>query len=189
MSRDQHAIQESAPGIEHIDGLYGYALVLTRNRTDAEDLVQETYVRAIRAMGQLRHDSNVKGWLFTILRNIWLNELRQRRKAPESVDVEADERTSNLVDESLKNPHEEYVGKLEQRHVREAIQQLPEEAREIILLREWEELSYQEIATVLDCPVGTVMSRLARARAKLRELLCAHLQDSYPCPERVKVTG
>jgi RNA polymerase sigma-70 factor (ECF subfamily) len=131
-------------------------------------------------MGRLRDDSNVKGWLFTILRNIWLNEVRQRRRAPESVDVEADVRTSNLIDESAKSPHDIYVANLERHHVREAVQQLPEEAREIILLREWEELSYQEIATVLDCPVGTVMSRLARARSKLKDLLSSLLQSSYP---------
>lgn len=71
------AKHESTTGIEHIDGLYGYALALTQNRSDAEDLVQGSYVRAIRAMGRLRDDSNVKGWLFTILHNIWLNELRQ----------------------------------------------------------------------------------------------------------------
>ena len=180
MSPKQDARQECNEGIIHIDGLYGYALVLTRNRSDAEDLVQETYVRAIRAMGRLRPDSNVKGWLFTILRNIWLNEIRQRRRAPESVDVEADERTSNLVDEGAKSPHDVYVENLERHHVRQAIQQLPEEAREIILLREWEELSYQEIATVLDCPVGTVMSRLARARSKLKDLLSSLLKSSYP---------
>lgn len=180
MSTDPHAKKECAPGIEHVDGLYGYALVLTQNRTDAEDLVQETYLRAIRAMGRLRDDSNVKGWLFTILRNIWLNEARRRRKAPESVDVEADERISNLVDVSTEGPHEAYVSKLQRRHVRLALQQLPEEAREVILLREWEQLSYQEIATVLDCPVGTVMSRLARARSKLRDLLSSLLQSGYP---------
>jgi RNA polymerase sigma-70 factor, ECF subfamily len=180
MSFDSQANQESDAGIEHIDGLYGYAIVLTQNRTDAEDLVQETYVRAIRAMGRLRNDSNVKAWLFTILRNIWLNELRQRHKAPEVVDVERDERTSNLVDESAESPHDVYVAKLERHHVRKAMQKLPEEAREVILLREWEGLSYQEIATVLACPVGTVMSRLARARSKLRELLSAILKSSYP---------
>jgi RNA polymerase sigma-70 factor (ECF subfamily) len=178
----------TSAGIEHIDGLYGYALVLTQNRTDAEDLVQEAYVRAIRAMGHLRDDSNVKGWLFTILRNVWLNELRQRRKASESVDVEADKRTSSLIDENVESPHDAYVGKLERRHVRAAIQKLPQEAREVILLREWEQLSYQEIATVLDCPVGTVMSRLARARSKLRDLLCALLPSSYPCGERTETT-
>jgi RNA polymerase sigma-70 factor (ECF subfamily) len=180
MPSPQYSREENTAGIEHIDGLYGYALVLTQSRTDAEDLVQETYVRAIRAMGRLRDGSNVKGWLFTILRNIWLNELRQRRRAPEIVDVEADERTANLADEDAKNPHDAYVDKLERQHVRAAIQQLPEDAREVILLREWEELSYQEIATVLDCPVGTVMSRLARARLKLRDRLSSLLQSSYP---------
>jgi RNA polymerase sigma-70 factor, ECF subfamily len=188
MFPDPQAKKDCNSGIEHIDGLYGYALVLTRNRTDAEDLVQETYLRAIRAMGRLRDDSNVKGWLFTILRNIWLNELRQRRKAPEILDVEADERTSVLADESTEGPHDVYVAKLERRHVRAAIQQLPEEAREVILLREWEGLSYQEIATVLDCPVGTVMSRLARARAKLRDLLCKLLPSSYPCGDTAEAT-
>lgn len=188
MSFPRYAKHECAAGIEHIDGLYGYALVLTQNRADAEDLVQETYVRAIRAMGRLRADSNVKGWLFTILRNIWLNELRQRRKAPEMVDIEADAETPSLLDGSTTSPHDAYVGALERRHVREAIQHLPEEAREVILLREWEELSYQEIATVLDCPVGTVMSRLARARSKLRDLLCALLPNNYPCGESAEAT-
>jgi RNA polymerase sigma-70 factor, ECF subfamily len=188
MSFPQHARKDRNSGIEHIDGLYGYALVLTQNRSDAEDLVQETYVRAIRAMGRLRDDSNVKGWLFTILRNIWLNELRQRRKAPEVLDVEADESAANLVDEKALNPHDFYVGDLDRRYVRAAIQKLPEEFREVILLREWEELSYQEIATVLDCPVGTVMSRLARARAKLRDLLCSFLPQGFPCEERTGAT-
>jgi RNA polymerase sigma-70 factor, ECF subfamily len=188
MSPDPQAKQNRSSGMEHIDGLYGYALVLTQNRTDAEDLVQETYVRAIRAMGRLRDDSNVKGWLFTILRNIWLNELRQRRKAPESVDVESDEIISSLSDDSARNPHDVYVQKLERRHVRRAIQQLPDEAREVIVLREWEQLSYKEMATVLDCPVGTVMSRLARARSKLRDLLCSLLPQLYPCPERTEAT-
>jgi RNA polymerase sigma-70 factor, ECF subfamily len=188
MSPEPRAKQKCDAGIEHIDGLYGYALVLTQNRTDAEDLVQETYLRAIRAMGRLRDDSNVKGWLFTILRNIWLNELRQRRKAPENVDVETDEKISSLSDDKAMNPHDAYVQGLERRHVRRALQQLPEEAREVILLREWEQLSYQEMATVLDCPVGTVMSRLARARSKLRDLLCLLLPQLYPCPERTEAT-
>jgi RNA polymerase sigma-70 factor, ECF subfamily len=173
-------------GLEHIDGLFGYALVLTRNRVDAEDLVQETYVRAIRAMGRLRPGSNVKGWLFTILRNVWLNELRQRRKAPESVDIETDDRTLHAADENTMSPHDAYVSGIERGEVRKAIEQLPAEAREVILLREYEELSYEEIAGVLDCPVGTVMSRLARARMKLKKLLGPVVPNAYP---RVAGTG
>jgi RNA polymerase sigma-70 factor (ECF subfamily) len=165
-----------AAGIEHIDGLYSYALVLTRNRSEAEDLVQETYVRAIRAMGRLRAGSNVKSWLFTILRNIWFNQLRQRRTA--KVVAMDGEGSAMDIAETAKDPYAFYVSKMEHEQVREAIQQLPADFREIILLREFEELSYQEIAVILDCPAGTVMSRLARARAKLRTLLSAAIKTS-----------
>jgi RNA polymerase sigma-70 factor (ECF subfamily) len=165
-----------AAGIEHIDGLYSYALVLTRNRSEAEDLVQETYVRAIAAMGRLRTGSNVKSWLFTILRNIWFNQLRQQRTA-KLVAMDDEENTMDIA-ETAKDPYAFYVSNMEHQQVRDAIQQLPVDFREIILLREFEELSYQEIATILDCPAGTVMSRLARARAKLRALLSAALVTS-----------
>jgi RNA polymerase sigma-70 factor (ECF subfamily) len=161
--------------IEHIDGLYSYALVLTRNNSDAEDLVQETYTRAIGAMERLRTGSNVKGWMFTILRNIWLNHLRRRRTAPEMVSIDGDENNAVAVLETSRDPLAHYVSKMERDKVREAIQQLPVDFREIILLREYGELSYQEIAKILDCQVGTVMSRLARARSKLRTLLLAIL--------------
>ena len=171
---------DESPSIEHIDGLYGYALVLTRNRSDAEDLVQETYVRAIQAMKHLKANSNVRAWMFTILRNIWLNELRRRRMAPEVVDIHADLRTSSVEDNSTRNPHDSYVDQVERYHVRKAIQELPGKAREIILLREFEDLSYQEIAIVLDCPVGTVMSRLARARSKLKDILHPYYTFDIP---------
>jgi RNA polymerase sigma-70 factor (ECF subfamily) len=156
---------------EYVDGLYSYALVLSRNRTEAEDLVQETCLRAIRAMDRLRPDSNAKSWLFTILRNIWFNQLRQWRTAPEIVELDLDGDGPNKAVDTGKDPHATYVSNIERQQVRTAIQQLPVEFREIIILREYEELSYQEIAAVLECPLGTVMSRLARARAKLRDLL------------------
>jgi RNA polymerase sigma-70 factor (ECF subfamily) len=160
-----------ALGSEHIDGLYSYALVLTHNHAEAEDLVQETYVRAIPAIGRLRPDSNIKAWLFTILRNIWFNQLRKRRSDPQMVQPDME---GGLIDNLVnpgKNSYEIYAGKLEAQRVRTAIDQLSLEFREVILLREFEELSYQEIATLLNCPQGTVMSRLARARSKLRALL------------------
>jgi RNA polymerase sigma-70 factor (ECF subfamily) len=156
--------------------LYSYALVLTRNRSEAEDLVQETYVRALGAMGRLRADSNVKSWLFTILRNTWFNQLRQQRTA-KLVALDGEENAMDIA-ETAKDPYALYVDKMEHAQVRQAIQQLPAGFREIILLREFEELSYQEIATILDCPAGTVMSRLARARASLRMLLSAVLRTS-----------
>lgn len=160
----------------HMDGLYRYAMVLSRNPTVASDLVQETFVRALGAKNCLRSDSNVKSWLFTILRNVWLNELRRSRSAPPTVELDVDEKTVELAVEKAKDPHAEYVSKVEREKVRDAIQQLPLDFREVIVLREYEEMSYQEIASFLDCPAGTVMSRLARARSKLRELLSEALR-------------
>src|SRR5215469_8227329 len=160
-------------GIEYIDSLYSYAMVLTRNHAEAEDLVQETYVRAIPAMGRLQPESNIKGWLCRILRNAWLNQLRKRRTAPESMLSGAEDGTVVDVAEPSKDAYYTLVSKIDTERVRAAIQALPPNFREIILLREFEELSYDEIASLLDCPVGTVMSRLARARSKLRALLVA----------------
>ena len=165
--------QPQMMGIEYLDGLYSYAMVLTRNHAEAEDLVQETYIRAMQAMRRLRADSNIKSWLFTILKNIWLNQLRKRRNAPQMVEIEAGDDVANNIAEPSKNSHDLYVSKLEAEQVRAAIQQLPVEFREIILLREYEDLSYREIASVLHCPLGTVMSRLGRARARLGALLAA----------------
>jgi RNA polymerase sigma-70 factor (ECF subfamily) len=166
---------EDVAVLEYMNTLYGYAMVLTRNRSEAEDLVQETYVRAMIAMRRLRAGSNIKSWLLVIMRNIWLNELRRQRKIPKMVEIDVDEATANVVVETSKGPQALYESKLEREQVREAIQHLPVDFREVILLREYEELSYQEIASVLGCPVGTVMSRLARARSKLRPLLSSML--------------
>ena len=159
--------------LEHADGLFTYAMALTRNFFEAEDLVQETYVRALEAMGRLREHSNVKAWLYTILRNIRLNQVRQRRTTPKLVELDAYENAADLAVDSARDPHALYVNKLEKQQVRVALHQLSEEFREIIVLREYADLSYQEIATLLNCPLGTVMSRLARARCKLGTLLSA----------------
>jgi RNA polymerase sigma-70 factor, ECF subfamily len=164
-------------GIEYLDGLYGYAMVLTRNHVEAEDLVQETYIRAIQAMARLRADSNIRGWLFTILRNVWFNQLRKRRNGPQMIEIDAEDGVSSNIVEPSKDSYDLYVSKTETEQVQAAIQELPIRFREIILLREFEELSYKEIGSILDCPVGTVMSRLGRARAKLRTLLEATLKD------------
>ena len=159
--------------LEHADGLFTYAMALTRNFFEAEDLVQETYVRAIEAMGRLREHSNVKAWLYTILRNIRLNQVRQRATSPKLVELDAYENAADLAIDSGRDPHALYVNKVEKQQVQAALHQLSEEYREIIALREYADLSYQEIATLLNCPLGTVMSRLARARSKLGTLLSA----------------
>ncbi len=160
-----------APLSFYMDGLYGYAMVLTGDATVAADLVQETYVRATEPMGPLREDSNVKAFLYTILRDIRLYQLRQHRTRPRLPELDADENTADLVIETAKDLHVLSVSKVEVNQVREGIMRLPLKFREVILLREYGELSYQEIATLLDCAPATVMSRLATARSKLRTLL------------------
>jgi RNA polymerase sigma-70 factor (ECF subfamily) len=176
--------QADAIGVEYVDGLYSYAMVLTRNHAEAEDLVQETYVRAIQAMGRLRPDSNMKGWLFTILRNIWFNQLRKWRNGPQMVEIEVGDGGANSIVEPSKDSYDVYVSKMEAEQVRAAIRELPADFREIILLREYEDLSYLEIASILDCPLGTVMSRLGRARAKLRAALSETLKGADSPSER-----
>lgn len=154
-----------------IDGLYGYAFSLARNRSDAEDLVQETYMRATVAAARLRPEANMKAWLFTILRNLWLNQLKRSRKTVYVEYTDMNSFESNAALQSRHDPHFLFAQKAECEEVRRAIQRLPVNHREILLLREYQELSYEQIAKVLECPIGTVMSRLGRARAKLGTLL------------------
>lgn len=162
--------------LEHLDALYGFAMTLTHDRGEAEDLVQETYLRAVRAFGQLIPDSNLKGWLFTIMRNVWLNQLRHARAGPHFVELDRDrEQMSELLTQPSDNPYEIYLRKARRDEVRTAIHSLPRPYRQVVVLRDIEGFSYQQIARILGCPAGTVMSRLGRARQRLR-----HLLDSGP---------
>lgn len=158
-----------------MDGLFGYAMVITHNYASAADLVQETYLRALNAKEHPRNHGEVKGWLFTILRNIWLNQLRRRRTAREVADLNiiGESNLKLAADDSTADPHTLYVRDIVTTRVREAISKLPTKFREIIFLREYEELSYKEISIIVGCPAGTVMSRLARARTRLRILLAS----------------
>lgn len=154
--------------LECYSALYRYARVLCRDPVVAEDLVQEALLRAMRASRPPRELSlvHVRPWLFRILRNVWLNECRRRRRdAPEE---------SLAADPAL--PMEPGPsGEADRYRVLAAIESLPPLYREVILLRDLEGLSYQEIAHLLECPLGTVMSRLARARSKLRRALLGTL--------------
>jgi RNA polymerase sigma-70 factor (ECF subfamily) len=155
-----------------LDGLYGYAMSLSHNQADAEDLVQETYLRAVRAFGQLAPDSNLKSWLYAIMRNVWLNQVRHAQSGPQFVEM-TDQQQEDAIGRARSgdDPYASYVAGVERDSVRAAVQQLPVQYREVIVLREFEGLSYHEIADILHCPAGTVMSRLGRAREKLRLLL------------------
>lgn len=166
--------------LDHLDALYGYALALSRNRSEAEDLVQETYLRATRAFGQLQPDSNLKGWLFAILRNVWLNQVRHTRNGPEFIAFETDREMAEPGGPGLfDDPHTAYVRKAERALVRDAIDRLERHHREVIVLRDIEGFTYQQIASILQCPAGTVMSRLGRARQQLRMLLTPWLPARF----------
>jgi len=153
-----------------LDALYGYAMVLTRNATEAEDLVQETYVQATRYGEKIRSDSNVKAWMFTIMRNRWLKQLRHANLRPELVALD-DPAAEHWMMDSEQEPGHLYERLWEREEIRVALKQMPHRQREIILLRDIEGFSYRELAEILECPVGTVMSRLSRARGKFKEIL------------------
>jgi RNA polymerase sigma-70 factor (ECF subfamily) len=159
---DERAFRRAA--VSCLDGLYSFALSLTRDRPAAEDLVQETYVRALAAHRKAAPDENLRAWLFTILHNAWRNERRRRQPA-------ALEDAPGLA-ERLVAPGADPEGALDRKETREsvrrAIARLPESFREVIVLRLVEGFSYRDLAQILGCPAGTVMSRLARARALLR---------------------
>jgi len=159
--------------LEHIDSLYGYAMTLTHNPSEAEDLVQETYLRAVKAFGQLVPNSNLKSWLFVIMRNAWLNQIRHRQSGPRFLEMDGEHEPGQWSDQITGDPHVIYLRKLEREELAAAIDSLPRLYREIVVLRDVEGFSYQEIATMLGCPAGTVMSRLGRARERLRKSLAS----------------
>jgi RNA polymerase sigma-70 factor, ECF subfamily len=159
-------------GSEHIEALYSYAMILTHNPTDAEELVVEAYVRAIAAIERRSVVRNVKIWLFTIFRNVWINELERRATGrPSLVAIDRAGGTAILIAETSQDPGALYAARADCEQMREAIRNLSEESREVILLREYEGLSYEEMASVLNCPIETVISRLGRSRSKLQTLL------------------
>ena len=162
--------------LPHMDAAYNLAYWLLRNHADADDVVQDAFLRAFRAADK-RVGADIKPWLLAIVRNVayrWL-DLRQRRSNVISFEAAQPGRDREMgpldVASEEPTPEEMLVGRAEQALVRRALAELPPAFREVIVLREFEELRYQEISEVTGVPMGTVMSRLARARDQLRELL------------------
>ena len=148
--------------LPHLRALYGTACRMTRSRSDAEDLVQETYLRALRSFDRFTPGTNARAWLFTILHRARVDALRRQGRAPVTVELEDDGHATPPVQEAAMTT----LGGLER-----ALQDLPEAIRSAVLLRDLEGFSYREIAQILEVPVGTVMSRLHRGRAALRRAL------------------
>jgi RNA polymerase sigma-70 factor (ECF subfamily) len=153
--------------LPHLDAAFNYARWLTKNDADAEDVVQDASVRALRFFSSLR-DENARAWLFTIVRNTWYG--RFPRRAGSAVVNLADEGADDRADVSL-DPEAQMIQQQTVEKVRRALETLPTDFREVLVLRELEGLSYKEIAAVVGIPPGTVMSRLARARERLAGVL------------------
>jgi RNA polymerase sigma-70 factor, ECF subfamily len=157
----------------HLDALYRVALRLTGNASDADDLVQETMLKAYRAWDQYEKGTNAKGWLLTILRHAFINEYRRRTRHPETVDLDTIEPFAVFGEIQEEDPQGAFFDRIVDDEVLRAIDALPEAFRETLVLSDVEGMSYQEIGKILEIPVGTVKSRLFRAR----QLLQAKLYD------------
>ncbi|HXI63922.1 MAG TPA: sigma-70 family RNA polymerase sigma factor [Gemmatimonadales bacterium] len=155
----------------HLDSLYRVALRLTGNAAEADDLVQETMLKAYRAWHQFERGTNAKGWLLTILRHAFINEYRRRTRHPETVDIDAIEPFSVFQEVQDDDPQGTFFDRIVDDEVLRAIDTLPEQFRETVVLSDVEGMSYEEIARVLEVPVGTVKSRLFRARRMLQQKL------------------
>ncbi len=165
---DQAAESFGEVALTYLDGLYSYAMSLSHNTAGAQDLVQQTCLRAMQASRHPVPGTNIKAWFYKILRNVYLNERRHENSSPfVELDPEPEENAIARA-KSTDDPHLSYVAKIECRDVRAAVEGLAPKYREVIMLREFAELSYQEIADILGVPIGTVMSRLGRARGELR---------------------
>ena len=161
--------------VSHLDHLYSTALRLTRNRPDAEDLVQETYVKAFRSAHRYRAGSNLRAWLFTILRNTFRNGRRDESRHP--VDAASDRLDLEPPASGALDPEAALLATASDETVRAALDALPRLYRQAVWLRDIEEHSYEEIARLLDVPAGTVMSRIARGRSRLHDLLRPSIAD------------
>ena len=168
-----------AEALGHLDAMYAVACRLTRNPTEAEDLVQDSMVKAIRAKDQFQVGTNLKAWMFRILTNTFINKYRRgglERAIFDGPDADplADGWVSASTMRQLRDPEQIALMPIVEGEVRRALDELPAEFRLAVILCDVEEFSYEEIADIMGCPIGTVMSRLHRGRKLLQKTLYSH---------------
>jgi RNA polymerase sigma-70 factor (ECF subfamily) len=159
--------------LPHLDAAYNLARWLTRNEDDAKDMVQEAYLRAFKFFDGF-HGVDGRAWLLSTVRNTCFTWLAQNRRSQATTAFDEEIHT---VDEDAMNPSTLALKSGDVEMLKKSLDELPDEFREIIVLRELEEMSYKQIAQVIDAPLGTVMSRLARARGRLKQILCSRLKE------------
>jgi RNA polymerase sigma-70 factor, ECF subfamily len=176
-SRDADSFTEEA--LSHMDSMFGVACRLTRNPTEAEDLVQDAFVKAMRARDQFHAGTNLKAWLFRILTNTFINKYRRgglERSLFDGPDADplADGWVSASTMRQLRDPEQIALMPIVEGEIRRALDALPDEFKLAVILCDVEEFSYEEIAQIMGCPIGTVMSRLHRGRKLLQRTLYNH---------------
>jgi RNA polymerase sigma-70 factor, ECF subfamily len=171
-SAEADADRFAQEALTYLDHLYGTALRLTRRPADAEDLVQDTYLKAFRGRSQFEPGTNLKAWLFTILHNTFRNMRRHDGRNPVDVDSEAVEQAVDVSGRD-RTPEQLLTRQALDADLQAALDALPDAFRQAVWLRDVEEFSYAEIARMIDVPIGTVMSRISRGRRLLYERLAA----------------
>ena len=178
----QRSARFQADALPYLDQLYGAALRMTRNSSDAEDLVQDTYMKAFAAFNQYQDGTNLKAWLYRILTNTFINSYRKKQRQPIQADSDSVEdwqlhRAASHDSVGLPSAEDFALDSLPDSEIKSALQELSEDRRLAVYLADVEGFSYKEIAEIMDTPLGTVMSRLHRGRAQLRELLADYARD------------
>src|SRR5512137_337527 len=168
--------------LRHLDALYGAAVRLTRNERDAEDLVQDSLLRAYRFFDRFERGTNIKAWLFKILTNTFINRYRRSTKERNIVEDDRDSVQDRLVSrdaaDNAEHPERDYLDRMLSDDVVRAIAAVPVDFRLAVILADLQDFSYKEIADILDVPVGTVMSRLFRGRRLLQKQLAEYAVES-----------
>jgi RNA polymerase sigma-70 factor, ECF subfamily len=193
-STEDRSARFERDAMQYLDQLYGAAMRMTRNPADAEDLVQETYMKAFAAFGSFTDGTNLKAWLFRILTNTYINIYRKKQRQPYQTGT--DDLTDGQIQAAeshtprgLRSAEAEALDRLADTDVVEALAAVPEDFRMAVYYADVEGFSYKEIAEIMDTPVGTVMSRLHRGRKLLRELLEDYAIERGLIPASVSADG